>query len=352
MKANRHTTAKIIVLSVLLFTPCGVARLHAHEVFIYYANETSPDKASAANYSVIGEWLKSSGSAKALEISDQLERDQREFPAVMEREISALEIGLPHAQPRLRAMIFTNRLVRSGYYRVLNDGVNGFVEAEFRILPHRNYILNCNPLSRPDVFRLVMEEVAHRFDPQTHEFVLITKSHGNRDKAMVPRLVVRHEETNREEILAVANGELGDDQLPEWSGSMGVTKNEYFSILADAGREHGMHFSLVVMESCHGDINDELTQELPQNVGRLYNSGPRGAEYSNLNYDDLLSRYDTSHSIAELISDTLTNRFQTLHHKRHPFPYFALVFFVPFVAWIAWFIIRRVRAKKSELLHQ
>lgn len=349
MRTNRNGTARPGLLAVLLFLPSLVPALHAREVFIYYANETSPNEMEAANYAVIIDWLRSDDRPDVLSVAERLERDLREFPAVVDSEITALQYGMRDTGDELSAVVFTNRLVRNGRYLVFPGGTAEPLEAEICVRPHENYILASNPLCRADAFRRALAEVAARFDPASHVFVLLTKSHGNVEKAMMPRLAARHEQTNRDEILAIAGGEIAEDQMARWSASLGVTKEEYISILAEAGRRHGMQFSLVVMESCNGDIDETLTPNLPPNVRQLYNSGPRGAEYSNLDYEQLLAGDGDGNSLATLISGFLANRFQTLYHEPKRFPFYAMVLFLPLVTWLVRFM-RRPRMRGASRL--
>jgi hypothetical protein len=140
----------------------------------------------------------------------------------------------------LSVVVFTNRLVREHKYLILRPSQP---PEEFPIepLPSDNLVLASNPLARADMFARCLQEAADRFDPARHRFILVTKSHGNAKMSMTPRLVVRAEETNREELLAVAANEIPDQDLPAWAERrIGVTKDEYFTTLRDSGRRQGL----------------------------------------------------------------------------------------------------------------
>ena len=100
--------------------------------------------------------------------------------------------------------------------------------------------------------------MANQFAPAKHEFVLITQSHGSGKKAITPRLIVRAEETNREELLKIAAEQVESDQLPNWAGKLGISKSDYFSILEDAGARLKMRFSLVYLEACNAYTKEIL----------------------------------------------------------------------------------------------
>jgi hypothetical protein len=340
-ETQRTATVFAVLFLLLLVANNWAIAGEKTEVFIYCANENSPDDRESKNYAIITEWLLSSEIKTARKISSQLAMDREKFPAVVDEEIADIKRHLPKTGNRLRAVIFTNRLVRTGHYLILDHNADEFQQANIDIPKHENYILNSNPLSQPAVLKLILQEVARKFDPAEHRFILLTKSHGNKKKAMTPRLVVRNEETSREEVLKMASGNASEGEPPAWAGKLGVTKEEYFSILAEAGSEQKMQFSLVVVESCKGDINDELTQELPGNVTRLFNSGPRPAQYSSLKYAELLSDMDGNRLFSDLIGESLSDRFQELHHEAKRFPYELLLLFLPLLIWGCWKIARR-----------
>ena len=66
---------------------------------------------------------------------------------------------------------------------------------------------------------------------QWQGFIFGTKLHGNTRMAMISRLIVQAEQTNWEELMAVALGELADEKLPRWNGRIDATKDQYFHSL-------------------------------------------------------------------------------------------------------------------------
>jgi len=65
----------------------------------------------------------------------------------------------------------------------------------------QDYVYQSQKLSHPDSLSLALEAVAKRFPSDQHQFVLVTKSHGTPDKAMIPSLGLHAEETTEAEFL-------------------------------------------------------------------------------------------------------------------------------------------------------
>lgn len=332
-------------------TPAHPGAVPPPEVLIYYANETALDAADTASWDTIIGWLDTSDNPEVSKIADQLRRDRAEFHAAIDRDVDAFETHLSSTKGPLSVVAFTNRLVREHKYLILRSGQPP-EEIAIQPLPSDNLILGSNPLARADMFVRCLREAADRFDPAQYRFILVTKSHGNAKMAMTPRLVVRAEETNREELLAVAADEIPDQDLPAWAGRrFGVTKDEYFTALRNAGRRQGMQFALVFMESCHG-VFDQTNVRVPDNVQRLYMTGNEHTEYNNIDYADLLDRYDGSQPFSQLMDDALAPKFPTLVRGTPApgtiwgLPWHVALWWIPLAAWLAWYGTRRRRAAR------
>jgi len=176
-----------------------------------------------------------------------------------------------------------------------------------------NYILAANPLSKPETLYAALAFAAKEFPPVGHRFILMTGSHGNASKALTPRLAIRAEKTNREEVLRMTAGQPVGETLPEWSGSLGITKTEYVRALADAGRDHGMHFSLVFMEACSAYTNELRPENLPENVERLMVIR-KPCHYINLLLGDILYDMKPSDRLADAMTRGLPPKFLILRH--------------------------------------
>jgi len=315
------------------------------DVLIYYANETAPDDAELESWETILGWLDSSDKPKLDKIARQLRHDRRRFPEVVDQEVVVIQEQIIDTPAGLTAVVFTNRLVRNGKYLIFRGGDTKAEEGTIEPLPSGNFILTSNPLARADMFARGLSEVAKRFDPTRHNFVLVTTSHGNTRMAMTPRLCVRAAETTREELLAVGAGQVSDDELPSWADRLGVTKDQYFDVLGKLGQEHGMQFDLVFMLACNGTL-DDVTIRPPKNVRKLYMTGPNKAAHGSLDYVDLLALYDGETPLADIFERELAPRFPVLVRGDGPpsyrrFPWHTPLYWLPLAFCLASFVWRR-----------
>lgn len=321
---------------VLLAVAVGLTSAgEAHEeVVVYYANETAPEGEEAANYDTIIGWLRTGDDPKQSRIADQLARDRRIFAAAVAVETNTLLCDLPGMEHGPQAVIFTNRLVRQGKCLMWRHGWQAFKETGFPAPHHDNYILTANPLSDPRTMRDVLACAARWFPPDKHQFILIAKSHGSGNKAITPRLVVRAEETSREELLRVTAGEADGDQRSEWAGRLGIAKDEFFTILGEAH----IHFSLVYWEACEALSHEFRPSQIPDNVDRLLLIG-ENAHYINVLLGDVLAGVRDGERMSEAMPQNLPSKFIIVGDQR-PGLGSRWVYFIPlglFVVWVAWF---------------
>ncbi len=219
-----------------------------------------------------------------------------------------------------------------------------------------NYILAANPLSKPETLYAALAFAAKEFPPVGHRFILMTGSHGNASKALTPRLAIRAEKTNREEVLRMTAGQPVGETLPEWSGSLGITKTEYVRALADAGRDHGMHFSLVFMEACSAYTNELRPENLPENVERLMVIR-KPCHYINLLLGDILYDMKPSDRLADAMTRGLPPKFLILRHGDEAPPdasppasqTLTWLYFIPLGGWIGWVLWRLLRASPKKM---
>ena len=324
------------------------------EVLIYYANETEPNEAELQSWQTIISWLKSSDNPELTKIPGQLERDLEGFHKAVDEEIALLKRISIDSSTAPPMVVFTNRLVRDGNYLVLRRDVEP-EEIAIQPFPSDNFILVSNPLARPEMLARALEEACSHFDPNVYDFVLVTKSHGNAEMALTPRLIVRASETTKEELLAVAAGELPEGQSPSWTKRLGITKDEYFRVLEKFGQDRNMHFSMVFMESCHGVLG-KVTVRPPQNIAHMYMTGEQDTEWHNLDYEQALSQYDGTVPLWQFIEADLSQRFPRLVRGDEPFdgwwrlPWHAALWWIPLFLWLGWIVYRRrqLRRRRSQ----
>jgi hypothetical protein len=336
----RFATSVIFLLLATASMACARTPPARGQVLIYYACETRPTTRERENYETIIDWLESSDRDRAHAIAVALRNEMTLFPAAVDEEIVAIGEFLPHQRANLSAVIFTNGDTRAGKYRYLLSG-----EREFRagkISPPRtaDYILASNPLAMPEMLRVVLTETARRFPPDTHEYVLVTKGHGGAEMALTVRLARQHETTSREQLLAALDNPQGVPPSP----AIGIRKAEYFSILAEFGKQHEMTFPLVFMEACQGQIEPQLQQQLPTNVALLYTSGGRYLKYQTLPYEELLREVDEERLLSVVLDEFMAPRYLALYRQPSTLSsWWLLLLFVPLLVGLALYAAKRSR---------
>lgn len=179
-------------------------------VLIYYANETPTDRFSNGNRQTIVEWLRGSRNGEALKLVEALQSDARGFPETVAREVAALQAAAA-ARAKSAAfglVVFTNADARQSRFRYLRPGEEGPFHVAPLALPRLDDpILQASPLTEPHVFARALVAAARLFDPNDHQFVLITKSHGSPELALMPQLTFQANAVRKEAVLAVFDKE-------------------------------------------------------------------------------------------------------------------------------------------------
>jgi hypothetical protein len=346
-KATANVWGVAFFVAALFVVPLTAsAEQRRDEVLIYYANESAPEGKEAANYDTIIGWLRSSQNAKHAHVADSLQRDRHIFASAVDIDTNVLMTEVPRLKDGPQAVIVTNRLVRQGKCLIWRHGWEKFREFEFPSPRDPNYILAANPLSRPETMKSVLSYVANQFAPAKHDFILITQSHGSGKKAITPRLIVRAEETNREELLKIAAEQVEGDQLPNWAGKLGISKSDYFSILDEAGERLKMRYSLVYLEACNAYTEEIVPDRLPRNVDRLLVIREK-ANYINILYADILQGMHPGDRLTDALPRNLPSKFVLLGRDL-PLPpppgtatawsFPVWVYFTPLGLWIGWVI--------------
>jgi hypothetical protein len=281
----------------------------SHEVLIYYASETAPTKEEANNYTLILSWLDGSADEQAKTIATQLRKDLKEFPESVDSEIRDIDDGWKRLDsPLLDVAIFTNRLARAHKFLVSDSNTGRFVERPFNPATSDDYVLSSNTLAQGVNLRRALKTVAEVWPPQTSTFVLITNSHGNGRMAVSPRLIVHGETTSKQELLDVIAGK----RTATWTRS-GITRADYLRVIAEAGDQQNMVFTVVLPHSCNEDPVNTSGAVFPSNVGTwLEVTG--SAPYRMLDYGDLFSKIQA----GSIVSAALVNQLKKYARPVNP----------------------------------
>lgn len=216
-------------------------------------------------------------------------------------------------------------------------------------IPHfGEFPYDSQPFSHLASFEQALDAVKRVFNPQEHRYILITKSHGSRENAIVPHLSVDLRSMiakDPQKVLdAIKRGASADTGLDTFkteavlSGvdeilkvgmktaststsssaaktEKGISKIDYLRILNKLGqvaksdgmnttgivKDGPMMFPIVLMESCKSDLTYSTDEEIKMileysegykgfnmyNVGKLFTSDDKGLEYDYINYYEL-----------------------------------------------------------------
>jgi hypothetical protein len=170
-------------------------------VLIYYANETREDPATKENTDTILGHLRSSDHKGVQKLADAVQSDRVKFGEIVRAEVAAIKAAVVRGELS-GVVIFTNEMVGNGRFEFAAVGSREFVTDAIEVAVFDDFVSNSHPLAHADVLRTALEVTAKKNSPAEHEFVLVTKSHGSPERAMLPRLALHAEDTNREELLA------------------------------------------------------------------------------------------------------------------------------------------------------
>ena len=265
--SEKAALAAVLALSWLAWSAAARSP-ETTPVLVYLANETRPSPAGAHNLEVVSGWLRATGDASASEAAASLDRDRKQFPAAVDRDVAALR-----EQSLAAAFVATNESVRRGAVW-LRQRPGGGLDAELAFaapMASGDPVVDDHPLAQRDVLRRVLAAVGANFPADRHHVVLVVKSHGVDDLVLTPRLTVRHASSSATEVLARVRGTSHPGRHLD-----GVCREDLFAELRDSG----MQVALLVLEVCGGGAGLEIAS-LPANV-RAVAAGTGPVSYENL----------------------------------------------------------------------
>lgn len=272
-------------------------------VFIHYTNETDPAGLDADNHRITIERLEQIDHVKARAIADNL----RNEPKLMSDAISADRKLLRDQLSKLDVILceVDNRSTREGFFQYWLPAESEARTVNFHVAKTGDYIFDENPLATAAGLHSSLQAISQTFSPSKHRFVLVTLSHGSSELALTVKLARKHEDITTDEFQAMFSGQTIDYPLPD----VGVSKAEYFDILAAVGRETGMHFPLIVMESCQGVMDAPLAREMPDNVDLFFSSGHRNLEFRSLPFDEVFASTQSAEDLIPAMDRELSQQF-------------------------------------------
>lgn len=289
-----------------------VAAEAGQTVLIHYVNETSPVGQEAADYAEAIENFKRVGTDHAQRIAKNLEREPANFRTAMDAERALLIERLTPKPVSIPVCCFDNGMARNRYFEVLHTGSAEAEQVSFDIPVFENERLAANPLSTPVGLHSCLAAVTKRFPTDSCNFILVVKSHGSIDFSMSIQFPRLRELTQFENVVKAL------EKPNELSAvtPLGTTKEQFFAVLADAGKQLKMQFKAVVLESCDGVLDHQTTQSLPRNIETFYASGNRKLEFQSIDYDQMLRGLRTSDEFVDQLDVTLSKSFVRMSHRR------------------------------------
>lgn len=301
-------------------------------VLIYYTNETRETEEAKKNTNSILMYMKSSMVSYSKNMVKRIESDRVKFANVVDEEVA--EIKKAVAQGSLsRVLIFTNLSVSKGEFLYNREGSKEFTKEKFNVPAFNNIVYKSQPLAHVDCFKEALRTAADMFSTDEHEFVLITKSHGAITHAMVPMVGMQFDEFRRSRLFkhlfptvktapparrvtipssaptastppknisnsasfigGKVNGNLNNSLAEEsdvLDGNKGISKQDYSSTISTLGKEKGMTFRLVFIESCFSELAPAHVENMNQNVGLLYTSDSTGLKYQTIFYGEVFAK--------------------------------------------------------------
>lgn len=318
------------------------------QVLVYYVNETA---VSLRRLRRIEKRIKDLQNTKSAPFANRVREDLISFPGTTHRQLQELgRLIREHGKSSGLAGVatFDNESAKCGWFEYQMAGVNHSTKVDFPGIDASQPELEESPLCSQVALKAALREVARRFNPQDHEFILVTRSHGNEVMAMTIGLLeatldlaAGHCSTEQgvqvpsfgeaglgeaglgEAGLGEAGlGEVGLGEVglgefglggkglllggPELvSRGVGLTKSSFLEILGGAGSELGMEFSLVFMDSCGSEISREQAQEVPRNLHSLFGSNREGLGYGVPAYEALGGKIDLTGGIVRGLKSLL-----------------------------------------------
>jgi len=366
-------------------------------VVIYYANDTFAPRVTDpahANLNALTRFLESEAvkdknkeiKEPLLSLSKKLLDDWDEFNRVVKQNVSILTsrlcsaAGANYADSVAGLAVFRNssaEIDESSSSRYMSDAMWQYCKIGDRVLRSdylripffKEFPYSSQPFANADTLELALEQVKRVFNPQEHRFILITKSHGSKENAIVPHFSVDLRDrikTEPEVVLeAIKKGMSNFVGLDMWktvamldsvddalktnlsnTQEKGIAKIEYLRILNKLGqvspteggeqessmqisKDGPMMFPIVLMESCKSDLKYAASPEIQQalerhiisakdgvsymgfnmrNVGKLYTSSEKGLGYNEVDYS-LLQGFmaNNASDFQDLFAEILDN---------------------------------------------
>jgi hypothetical protein len=274
------------------------------QVIVYYANETARTAPSSPNYQKLFEYLRINHPAWAESVIRALKVDAQLYPDHVEKQIGVISRA---AQTMgFEAVIFTNALARKGMFRLIRStGETSEVAAfqDFQLKP--NPILDESPLSRPEIFAEMLAVLTRFPETRGRGVILITSSHGDDTKAIIPRVTADLSRTDPQALARAVQQSPHTESKPIlWAVQSGISKEAFWQILGTSG--HKLSFSLIFRDACRSGVGS-ITEysRIPANVAMIAHTGSRDIKLDEVDYEALFSNLSRTKPLPSQLEERL-----------------------------------------------
>jgi hypothetical protein len=335
MKSILPLMAAVVVL-VLLGNAAATAS-PSRQVIVYYANETARTAPSSPNYQKLFEYLRNSRPDWAETVITALKTDAELYPAHVERLIGVISRATQDMETD--AVIFTNDLAHKGLFRLVRSTGETLDLPAFRDLQLApNPVLDESPLSRPEIFAEALAILTRLPETKESNLILITSSHGDETKAIIPRVTADLLRTGPQ---ASARTSPTDEKPILWAVESGISKAAFWEILASSE----LSFSLILRDACRSGVGSfSEYSKIPTNVAMLAHTGSRDIKLDEIDYAALFANVSGTTPLASQLEERLaaqgieissprmilTHLMTSALRRMAPF-----LLFLPLLAWLA-----------------
>ena len=330
-------------------------------VFVYYANETSLTAARSDNYRRLLAALRESDSSVGEQLASTIEADVQSFRSVVQKD----EIDLMQAARQIGfdLVIFTNARTLDGHFLQLDRDAGEVRTRQFTALSRpENAVLATSPLSRPDAFHAALAAVPALFPDEALDIVLTTASHGSADMAIIPRVSTNlsSPDARKEFLHQLAGSHESGAPSPEWAKLQGISKSEYWKILADVSAGWNARFPLVFRQSCASGLHSwsEL-RSLPESVDKVAHSGMRNMNIRQIDYSAVLASPEPGRDWLEAFKTRIQMRQVSVENRQtiwigvamiHAASINPIVYCIPLLAWLGWVVMVVLKQRRVALV--
>jgi hypothetical protein len=176
-----------------------------NQVIIYYANESAPIGVERTAYDRVIAVLEKHQDPMVQSMILGFKMDPIVFPYTVDFETAQLAqtVQFSGYRENTSLIVFTNRLARRGKALLIDPKqLEPMSEIDFALEGLDSEARRANPLAIEASLKQALHTTAERFAPETHEFLLILKSHASSKNLVTPRLMLKAATIPEEKIVS------------------------------------------------------------------------------------------------------------------------------------------------------